>query len=135
MTEEEAKRDLRRARNLQTRIDTLKAAHRLAWESETSTTPHYGAGGAGGDINRKGERASLLAAEIEDALKKLDQIKAETLHNIEQIEDNRLAAILTAYYINGETWEAIAVRQHYSYRHLVGRLHPQALRTYAEKMS
>lgn len=132
MTEKEAKADLMRARRMESRIDALRDAYRSAWESETSVTPRYGSGGAGGSVNRKGERVSTMASEIDEQLRRLDEIKTEILRHIGEIEDNRLAAILIDYYIAGLPWEMVADKQHYSFRHVVGNLHPRALRAYAK---
>ena len=38
-------------------------------------------------------------------------------------------------YINGKTWEQVAVQMNYSYVHIVHRMHPAVLRTLQEVLT
>ncbi len=58
------------------------------------------------------------------ALKKANLQEITTV--IGQVQDVILATLLTEYYVNGKTWEAVAVIINYSTRH-VYRLHRKAL--------
>lgn len=123
-----AKGFLMRARRLDARLKTLREARELAWSRATSVTPKLSKAAAkGADISRKPEDFSALAAECEKQERELDSVQAEILSVISEIPDNTLAALLTAYYVNGETWEEVAVELHYSFYHVVTRLHPKAL--------
>ena len=65
-------------------------------------------------------------------LKRLDAVKAEIVTVVGRVQDNTLAALLMAYYVNGKTWEQVCVDIHYSYKHVVHQLHPRALEILAE---
>lgn len=61
----------------------------------------------------------------------LEQIRAEILEVIGQVEDNTQATILTEYYLNDLNWEKIAIDQHYSLRQIM-RLRVKALQQVQE---
>lgn len=127
-----AKQYLMRARRLQARIDQLEETRIAAWERATATTqaPRSDGGGHSG-ISRKPETYALANA-VEAARKRLDVVKAETVVVIDRVQDNTLAALLMAYYVNGHTWEQTADIIHYSYYRTVHDKHPQALSAVAE---
>ena len=72
-----------------------------------------------------------LALEIERAVKTCHKIKSETLAVIMRIENSTLRRLLVLRYLNGHTWEEIAVRMNYSWRQ-VHRLHGRAIIEVAE---
>lgn len=61
-------------------------------------------------------------------------MREEAKVQIEQIADGRYREVLHRRYLQGESWEYIAVGMGYSFRQ-VTRLHGGALRAIAEKMS
>lgn len=123
-----AKEFLMRARRLQARIAQLEDAKAGAWERSTYSTQSSGtASGNPGAYGRRTEVYGEYVDKIDEERARLIQIKAEILEVVNQVPDNALAALLTAYYINGKTWEQTAVELRYSYRHLVHVLHPRAL--------
>ena len=61
-------------------------------------------------------------------------MREEAKAQIEQIADGRYREVLHRRYLQGESWEYIAVGMGYSFRQ-VTRLHGGALRAIAEKMS
>lgn len=61
-------------------------------------------------------------------------MREEAKAQIEQIADGRYREVLHRRYLQGESWEYIAVGMGYSFRQ-VTRLHRGALRAIAEKMS
>lgn len=58
----------------------------------------------------------------------LIDMKEETVEMIDRISDNTLRALLMEYYINGRSWEQVAILLSYSREHVVRVLHPKALR-------
>ena len=67
-----------------------------------------------------------LSLAVDRQIEKLEQVRAEILQVIGQVEDNTLATLLTEYYVNDKTWEEVAVQMQYSWR-WVRRLHARAL--------
>lgn len=67
------------------------------------------------------------SADMDDRLKELYTYQRKMLKLINRVDDSTYRALLTARYINCETWEQIAIDMNYSYVHIVHRLHPQAL--------
>ena len=67
------------------------------------------------------------SADMDNRLKELYTYQRKMLKLINHVDDSTYRALLTARYINCETWEQIAIDMNYSYVHIVHRLHPQAL--------
>ena len=67
-----------------------------------------------------------LAMEIKRSVKQSQQIKAEVLAAISKVQNTNYRTLLTLRYIDGLSWEEIAVEMHYSYRHAC-RVHGRAL--------
>ena len=71
---------------------------------------------------------------MEEEERTADYIKeiAETRKDIESaiyaVTDSKLCTLLMMRYLNGRTFEQISVLMHYSYLHVVHRLHPEALK-------
>lgn len=128
-----AKGFLMRARKMDTRLKALKEARLNAWSRATSLTQRIEhATATGSDVSRKAERYAELIDEIDRQEREIAEVKRSTLKVIGEVEDNTLAALLTAYYVNGKTWEQTAVELHYSFYHTIHRLHPQALKAVEE---
>ena len=60
-------------------------------------------------------------------------LKAEAIRLINSLEDSRHRLVLTYRYMNGYTWEQIAVCMHYTYQ-WVHCLHSKALREFEKVM-
>jgi len=124
----EAKQWLLRARRIEARIEQLDAARAGAWEHATSTTQRVGQeGGSRSEVSRKPEVYGELVSSIDAEILRLRSVKAEIVDAISQVQDNVLASLLMAYYVNGKTWEQTAVEIGYSYSRTVHDKHPQAL--------
>ena len=101
-------------------------------------TPNYnGSGGV-----QSGDKLGSAVARIVDAEARVDaeiELLIATEREIERtinvVEDSTLRTLLYERYINGKTWEQIAVTMDYSYVHIVHRLHPQALRAIENALS
>ena len=114
-----------KAKAAQDHLDDLRAmAERI--------TPKYG--GDGGGTHQSSDKLGAAVARIVDAEAVVDaQISLliatarEVQNTIEAVEDETLRVLLYERYINGKTFEAIAVQMNYSYVHIVHRLHPKAL--------
>ena len=72
------------------------------------------------------ERIMAIEDEINRNIDELVLLQRETESLIEMLDDTTLQTILKYRYINGLTWEQIAVRMDYSYMHIT-RLHGKAL--------
>ncbi len=120
---------VRRATAAQDHLDELRAmAERI--------TPNYG--GSGGGTHQTGDKlgaavARLVDAEnrVSDELELLEATEREVIGTIDKITDGTLHTLLYERYINGKTWERIAVEMNYSYRG-VTKMHGRALQAVKE---
>jgi len=123
-----AKEFMSRARNQEERILQLRRAAVRALDAETSATSKPSASGVrAGDVHRGGESYAMLSAQIDEEIARLGQIRSETLGAVEGIEDNTLAALLIAYYVNDLPWADVAEQLHYSPAYVRKTLHAKAL--------
>lgn len=67
---------------------------------------------------------------LRDELENLEATEREILNAINNVKDGTLKTILYERYVNGKTWERIAVEMNYTYKHLVAVLHPKALKLF-----
>jgi len=72
-----------------------------------------------------------LAYQIEQAVKTCHRIKTETLAEIQRVDNSVLRRLLVLRYLNGKSWESIAVEMNYSWRQ-IHRLHGRALMAIGE---
>lgn len=126
-----AKEWLLRARRLEKRIEALCQAKRRAYDRAVSVTTALRdvPGGREGHSSSGGKTASyaILSDEADRQLVRLESVRAEILRAIGRVQDNTLAVLLTEYYVNGKTWEQVAVNMQYSFAHITKTLHPKAL--------
>lgn len=97
----------------------------------TRITPYYSA--EGGGTHQAGDKlgaavARILDAEsrVSDELEMLEATEREIICTISKLTDGTLRTLLYERYINGKTWEQIAVQMNYTYRR-VTQLHGKAL--------
>lgn len=98
----------------------------------TRITPTYG--GDGGGTHQSGDEKLVNAVSkiveaknrLSDELETLEATEREIIRTINSIQDSILSKLLYERYINGKTWEQIAVMLNYSWRQTV-RLHGVAL--------
>ena len=97
----------------------------------TRITPNYG--GEGGGTHQTGDKLGAAVARIIDAenrvsdeLEMLEATEREVVNTISAVHDATLSTLLYERYVNGKTWEQIAVQLNYSWRQTV-RLHGVAL--------
>lgn len=100
----------------------------------TRITPNYG--GESGGSHQSGDKklvdavSKIIEAKnrVSDELEMLEATEREVVKTIDSVTDNALNTLLYKRYINGKTFEQIAVEMNYSYYHVVHRLHPKALK-------
>lgn len=131
MTNQEKKAYLLRYRDNEREIRRLQEEI-LRWESQSrKTTVSFGGAGVTGGNGE--DRLQVAVEKIVRLQKCLAQQVIERIRLSEQIEDaiasvedERLRLLLRYRYIEGWTWEHIAVELNYSWRQVV-RIHGQAL--------
>lgn len=94
-------------------------------------TPNYGSSGGGTHqtVDKLGaDVARIVDAEsrVSDELEMLEATEREVISTINKVEDGTLHTLLYERYINGKTFEQIAVEMDYSWRQTI-RLHGAAL--------
>lgn len=121
-----AKEWLGRARKLRLRLSALEDSKQRAYARAVSSTAGLGERVSGGEPGDKLVAYAEVSLTADRQIEKLEQVRAEILQVIGQVEDNTLATLLTEYYVNDKTWEEVAVQMQYSWRQVM-RLHGQAL--------
>lgn len=121
-----AKEWLGRARKLRLRLRALEDSKQRAYARAVSSTADLGERVSGGEPVDKLAAYAEVSLAADRQIEKLEQVRAEILQVIGQVEDNTLATLLTEYYVNDKTWEEVAVQMQYSWR-WVRRLHVRAL--------
>lgn len=108
------------------------------WESQAAAlTARYGtSGGGGGDdhLQRAVEKMLELRDQLAGQLEERIALRREIEEAIAGVEDERLRELLRLRYLEGWTWEKIAMQMKYSYRQ-VTRLHERALEHVSRIMS
>ena len=122
-----AKEWLGRARKLRLRLSTLEDSKQRAYARAVSSTAGMSERVSGGEPGDKLAAYAEVSLAADRQIEKLEQVRAEILHVIGQVEDNTLATLLTEYYVNDKTWEEVAVQMQYSWRWTM-KLHGKALR-------
>lgn len=106
---------------------------RLRSKAEQITPPYGGDGGSNPNVNADKIPAivEMIIAEEErtkEEREHIAEVRADVQEAIFAVKDNTFQTLLYLRYITGRTWEQIAIIMHYSYVHVVHRLHPDALR-------
>lgn len=103
----------------------------------TRTTPNYG--GEGGGSHQSGNEKLCNAVEriieaknrVSDEIEMLEATEHEVVHTINEVKDESCKTLLLYRYINGKTFEQIAVNLGYCWRQTI-RLHGRALQEVKE---
>lgn len=123
-------RYLSRCRRLNERIDRLLEEQSRWRERALKITPTLsqapGGGGSGSPIERPMDKVDELERKITQAIDELADIRKEIEDVLGQLEDEKLRRLMEYRYIDGLTWEQVAEKMHYSWRHTC-RLHGEAL--------
>lgn len=94
------------------------------------STDHIQSSPAGDRMARTVEKIVDMSRELDEQIDALREIKRDVLQTISMLPDERQRAVLRRRYINGKTWEQIAVDLNMSYR-WVCELHGRALKKIA----
>ena len=125
-------RYLSRYRRLNQRIDRLLEEQSRWRERALKITPTLsqapGGGGNGSPIERPMDKVLEIDVEINREIDEMQIARKEIRETLNQLEDENLKLLMEYRYIDGMTWEQIAVKMHYSYMQIC-RLHGRALKT------
>lgn len=125
-------RYLSRYRRMSKRIDRLLEEQSRWREMALKITPVLsqtpGGGESGSPIERPMDKVLEIDAEINREIDELQTVRQEIRAALNQLEDESLKLLMEYRYIDGLTWEQIAVKMNYSYMQIC-RLHGKALRT------
>lgn len=125
-------RYLSRYRRMSKRIDRLLEEQSRWREMALKITPVLsqtpGGGESGSPIERPMDKVLEIDAEINREIDELQTVRQEIRAALNQLEDENLKLLMEYRYIDGLTWEQIAVKMNYSYMQIC-RLHGKALRT------
>ena len=123
-------RYLSRYRRLNQRIDRLLEEQSRWREKAMRITPVLspvpGGGGSGSPIERPMDKVLEIDAEINREIDELQTVRQEIRAALNQLEDENLKLLMEYRYIDGLTWEQIAVKMHYGFQ-WVCKLHGKAL--------
>ena len=138
MTNQEKIRYLRRYREGEQEIRQLERELEV-WRSRAEKiTPGGGEGGGGGRSDRIQNAVGMLVElqeKLADQLAALARMREEIVREIDRVEEPQLCRLLKLRYLQGMTWEQIAVEMNYSFRQVL-RMHGEALNhLLKEKMS
>ena len=118
---------LMQARGIEKEIRQLERMRQAAWERATScTAPLTPAPAHGPSVDSSTAYAhydSLLKRKMDELM----QMKAEIETTIERVENRGYRELLRGRYLEGKTWEQIAVDRNCSYQNVVQFMHPKAL--------
>ena len=123
-------RYLSRYRRLNERIDRLLEEQSRWREMALKITPTLsqtpGGGESGSPIERPMDKVLEIDEEINREIDELQIVRQEIRAALNQLEDENLKLLMEYRYIDGLTWEQIAVKMNYCWRQ-VCRKHGQAL--------
>lgn len=123
-------RYLSRYRRMNARIDRLLDEKRRWWELALKITPSLsqapGGGENGSRVERPMDKITEIEAQITREIDQLHTIRREIKEAVDRLEDENLRLLMEYRYIDGMTWEQIAVKMNYSYMQIC-RLHGKAL--------
>lgn len=130
MTNQEKKAWLLQYRRLDDRIDRMEKEKSRWMERATKMSASSDGmprgSGVSDTVGQAVAKIADLQAEINREIDRLVDLRREIEAAIRTVDDSVLRELLERRYIDGDTWENIAVLMHYSYMH-VCRLHGMAL--------
>lgn len=129
--ENEAKiKYLSRYITLNRRIDRLLEEKAKWWSLCLKTTPNLsqapGGGESGSPVERPMDKVLEIEAEINREIDELQEVCRGIKTVLGQLEDDTLRLLMEYRYLDGLTFEEIAVKMHYSWRWVI-KLHGKAL--------
>lgn len=134
MTRDEIKTWLLQYRTLDRNIDRLREEKAFWMAKATAVTPVWSrmpkARGGNDKLPGAVEKVIEIEQEIDQKIGELVTLRRQIGDRIASLEDDRLRELLLRYYIDGNTWEAVAEKMGYSLRHVL-RMHEEAMRNMA----
>lgn len=131
MTNQEKVKFLKRYKQIDKEINQLLLEKREIFSLGTKITPTYSDMPKGiGENNKIQSTIEKLEAQENKINQKVDllyKVKEDIEKALYTVKDDTLRVLLRYRYINGLTWEKIAVNMHYTYQ-WVYKLHGEALR-------
>lgn len=116
-----------RAQNIDREIGQLMRERRKAWDRAVSITSRLNATCVASTKDpHKYDALIEYDAELDRRIDSLYDTKLEIQKAIWAVQDGTLRAVLSGRYLEGKTWEQIAVELNYSYMQIC-RLHGKAL--------
>ena len=111
------------------KADEIKRLRSLAEKvTQTISTDRVQTSPRGDQLPDAIARIICLEDDIAAQIEQMIIIRTDIDTTINRIDDLRLRILLNYRYIDGMTWEEIAVKMGLSYVHIVHRLHPYALK-------
>lgn len=126
MNELSAKKWLQRGIRLREEKEQLEELREETFTRLTNTTQNMDAVGGGTKDPHKFDNLAALDVEISRKIEELDRTRFEIYTAINKLPDRRQRLVLTGHYLQGKTWEEIAVAINYDIRHIY-RIHGAAL--------
>ena len=115
---------------LNRRIDRLLEEKAKWWSLCLKTTPNLsqapGGGESGSPVERPMDKVLEIEAEINREIDELQEVCRGIKTVLGQLEDDTLRLLMEYRYLDGLTFEEIAVKMHYSWRWVI-KLHGKAL--------
>ena len=108
------------------KLDELAKTRERAEKTTQTLSPDKVKSESSGGIEVSIEKIIGLEMEIAKEIESLNIVRVKIEKAISSINDYGLESILRLHYINGMSWEKVAVKMNYSYRHTT-RLHGIAL--------
>lgn len=136
MTREEAKRELKPIKEMESRIRSIEEEIERLMAAATRMTPNYEGDRVSGTPKNKIEEATIRIEEYRSKLSKMLlkslDYKNRCLNKVEKIETGTLRTILIYYYFQNKTLEETAEEMDRSYRWTY-EMYTSALDEYAKK--
>lgn len=130
MTYQEKVKFLKRYKQIDKEIDQLLLEKSEIFSLGTKITPTYSdmpkGTGASDKVQSTVEKLGALEKKIDSKIDEWYEAKLNIEKAIHTVESDTLRLLLRYRYINGWTWEKIAVEMNYAYRN-VTRLHGKAI--------
>ena len=125
-----AKEYLRRVRHLDStisaKLEQIETLHAQVTKTTSVLSDMPRSGGEQDRLAKTIAKIVDLKKKLRDEIEEYIELKEEAIELIDSMSDGRHRLVLTYRYINGKTWEEIAVEMHYTYK-WVHVLHGQAL--------
>ena len=130
MTAKEYLQQYRNAEDsINAKLDQIHKLRELATKTtQTLTADNVQSSGSDDKISVTVSKIVDMENEVDAEIDELHDIKNQVEGVISAVPNAKQRAVLTRRYINGYTWERIAADMNFSYWHVVGRLHPSALK-------